>query len=68
MSGSGFSPPGAGSLGRAALETSKENLQGRLSLPLQEEGRVHNAVYDARYQALILAALLNLPKRSDQKS
>ena len=46
------------------LETSKENLQKKLPLSAQDDAKVHNAVYDARYQAEILAALLNLPKRS----
>ena len=54
-----------GKLDLGWLETSKENLQRMLPLPPQEEGKIHNAVYDARYQALILAALLNLPKRQD---
>ena len=54
-----------GKLDLSWLETSKENLQTLLPLPPQDDKRVHNAVYDARYQAEILAALLNLPKRSD---
>lgn len=54
-----------GKLDLGWLETSKENLQGKLKLPAQDDSKVHNAVYDARYQALILAALLNLPKRKD---
>jgi DNA polymerase III epsilon subunit-like protein len=54
-----------GKLDLGWLETSKENLQRLLPLPPQEEGQVHNALYDARYQAMILAALLNLPKRTD---
>ena len=57
-----------GKLDLGWLETSKENLQRLLPLPVQEEGKVHNAVYDARYQALILASLLNLPKRPDIKT
>jgi DNA polymerase III epsilon subunit-like protein len=52
-----------GKLDLGWLETSKENLQKKLPLPVQDDARVHNAVYDARYQAEILAALLNLPKR-----
>lgn len=54
-----------GKLDLSWLETSKENLQTLLTLPPQDDERVHNAVYDARYQAEILAALLNLPKRTD---
>lgn len=58
-----------GKLDLSWLETSKENLQTLLpSLPAQDDKRVHNAVYDARYQAEILAALLNLPKRNDPSS
>ena len=57
-----------GKLDSGWLETSKENLQRKLSLRPQDEGQVHNAVYDARYQAEILAALLNLPKRTDLKT
>ena len=54
-----------GKLDLSWLETSKENLQSMLPLPVQDDEKVHNAVYDARYQADILAALLNLPKRTD---
>ena len=54
-----------GKLDLGWLETSKENLQKKLSLREQDDKQVHNAVYDARYQAEILAALLNLPKRTD---
>lgn len=52
-----------GKLDLGWLETSKENLQKKLALREQDDKLVHNAVYDARYQAEILAALLNLPKR-----
>jgi ribonuclease T len=54
-----------GKLDLGWLETSKENLQRKLPLPPQDDKSVHNALYDARYQAEILAALLNLPKRTD---
>lgn len=54
-----------GKLDLSWLETSKENLQRKLTLREQDDKMVHNAVYDARYQAEILAALLNLPKRTD---
>ncbi len=54
-----------GKLDLGWLETSKENLQALLPLPKQDDSKVHNALYDARYQAEILAALLNLPKRQD---
>jgi ribonuclease T len=51
-----------GRLGIDWLDTSKENLQVLLpSLPDQDRSRAHRADYDALYQALILAALLNLP-------
>lgn len=40
--------------------TSKENLERRLGLPAQDPTLVHRADYDARYQALILQALLDL--------
>lgn len=53
-----------GKLDLGWLETSKENLQTKLSLPVHDEKQVHNALYDARYQAHILAELLNLPKRT----
>ena len=54
-----------GKLDLGWLETSKENLQKKLKLREQDDKMIHNAVYDARYQAEILAALLNLPKRTD---
>lgn len=47
-----------GRLGLAWNKTSKENLQGLLSLPPQDPAQVHRADYDAWYQALILKALL----------
>jgi len=48
-----------GRLGIPWTETSKENLQSLLSLPLQDPLRIHRADYDAHYQALILKALLD---------
>lgn len=53
-----------GKLDLGWLETSKENLQKKLPLPAHDEEQVHNALYDARYQAEILVALLNLPARA----
>ncbi len=51
-----------GCLGISWFETSKENLQVLLpSLPPEDKARLHRADYDARYQAEILCALLNLP-------
>jgi DNA polymerase III epsilon subunit-like protein len=41
------------------FETSKERLEELLALPAQDEAQTHRADYDAHYQALILAALLN---------
>ena len=41
------------------FETGKENLEVLLRLPPQDEGLIHRADYDARYQAGILCALLN---------
>lgn len=40
-------------------ETSKEHLERLLALPPQDPALVHRADYDARYQALILRALLD---------
>ncbi len=52
-----------GRLGIDWLDTSKENLPALLpTLPPQDRTRVHRADYDALYQGLILAALLNLPR------
>lgn len=48
-----------GTLGIPWRETSKENLERLLALPPQDPSRIHRADYDARYQALILVALLD---------
>lgn len=48
-----------GRLGLAWPETSKERLAPLLGLPPQDPAQVHRADYDARYQAMILAALLD---------
>ena len=46
------------------LETNKERLAELLpELPEVDSSQIHNAVYDARYQAHILCALINRPKR-----
>ena len=46
------------------LETNKERLAQLLpGLPDIDTSQIHNAVYDARYQAHILCALINRPKR-----
>jgi DNA polymerase III epsilon subunit-like protein len=50
-----------GRLGIGWFETNKENLERILSLPPQDKRLTHRADYDARYQALILSALLNRP-------
>lgn len=47
-----------GVLGLHWLDTSKEVLAQRLNLPAEDMGQKHRADYDARYQALILKALL----------
>jgi len=47
-----------GRLGIGWNETSKENLQVVLDLPLQDPARMHRADYDAQYQALILKKVL----------
>jgi len=47
-----------GRLGIGWNETSKENLQKVLDLPLQDPARLHRADYDAQYQALILKKVL----------
>ncbi|MFM2163094.1 MAG: hypothetical protein RLZZ383_2606 [Pseudomonadota bacterium] len=47
-----------GVLGLHWIDTNKETLAERLTLPPVEVGKVHNAVYDAWYQAHILAELL----------
>ncbi len=47
-----------GRLGLPWNKTSKEDLQGLLSLPPQDPAQVHRADYDAWYQALILKAVL----------
>jgi DNA polymerase III epsilon subunit-like protein len=52
-----------GRLGVAWRETSKETLERLLSLPPQDPAQIHRADYDARYQALILKALLDLDTR-----
>ncbi|MEM7249358.1 MAG: 3'-5' exonuclease [Acidobacteriota bacterium] len=41
------------------FDTNKETLETRLSLPEQDASRVHQADYDALYQAEILCALLD---------
>jgi hypothetical protein len=49
-------------MGRLSIswkDTSKENLEKKLSLPPQDPSLIHRADYDARYQALILQALLD---------
>jgi DNA polymerase III epsilon subunit-like protein len=51
-----------GRLGISWNETSKEILERRLGLPAQDPALVHRADYDARYQAMILRALLDLPR------
>lgn len=48
-----------GRLGLAWSETSKETLAPLLGLPPQDPAQLHRADYDARYQARILAALLD---------
>ena len=48
-----------GRLGISWNETSKEKLERLLSLPPQDPAQTHRADYDARYQALILQALLD---------
>jgi DNA polymerase III alpha subunit (gram-positive type) len=42
-------------------DTSKERLEALLNLPAQDPSRIHRADYDAKYQALILQALLDRP-------
>jgi DNA polymerase III epsilon subunit-like protein len=48
-----------GRLGISWRDTSKENLEKLLALPPQDPAQIHRADYDARYQALILQALLD---------
>jgi hypothetical protein len=48
-----------GRLGISWRDTSKENLERLLALPPQDPTQIHRADYDARYQALILKALLD---------
>ena len=48
-----------GRLGISWNDTSKETLERLLALPSQDAARVHNAEYDARYQAMIFKALLD---------
>ena len=48
-----------GKLGISWNDTSKERLEKLLRLPSQDPALVHRADYDARYQALILQALLD---------
>ena len=50
-----------GRLGIRWIATSKENLARLLKLPEQDSAQVHRADYDAWYQALIFAALMNRP-------
>jgi ribonuclease T len=52
-----------GRLGIGWHETNKENLEKVLALPPQDTALTHRADYDAYYQALILAALLNRAPR-----
>jgi DNA polymerase III epsilon subunit-like protein len=52
-----------GRLGIGWYETSKDNLEKVLALPPQDAALTHRADYDAHYQALILAALLNRQPR-----
>jgi DNA polymerase III epsilon subunit-like protein len=42
-------------------DTSKERLETLLGLPPQDASQIHRADYDARYQAMILQALLDGP-------
>jgi len=56
-----------GRLGIGWNETSKENLQGVLDLPLQDPARMHRADYDAQYQALILKKVLEW-RRGESKA
>ena len=51
-----------GRLGIPWNDTSKENLERLLGLPPQDPAQLHRADYDAHYQALILKALLDLPR------
>jgi DNA polymerase III alpha subunit (gram-positive type) len=48
-----------GALGISWNDTSKERLEALLKLPPQDPTLVHRADYDAKYQALILQALLD---------
>ena len=48
-----------GRLGISCRDTSKESLETLLALPPQDPAQIHRADYDARYQALILQALLD---------
>jgi len=48
-----------GRLGLSWNDTSKENLERLLRLPPQDPAQIHRADYDARYQALILQAILD---------
>jgi hypothetical protein len=41
------------------LDSGKETLSERLSLPAEDMGQKHRADYDALYQAQILVALLD---------
>ena len=56
-----------GRLGIGWNETSKENLQKVLDLPLEDPARVHRADYDAYYQALILQKVLEW-RRGESKA
>ncbi len=49
-----------GALNLHWLDTNKEILAERLSLPAEDRKQKHDAMYDARYQALILIRLLEL--------
>jgi len=48
-----------GALGISWNDTSKERLEALLKLPPQDQNLIHRADYDAKYQALILQALLD---------
>ena len=56
-----------GRLGLSWNDTSKESLERLLDLPPQDPAQIHRADYDARYQALILQALLDRPRVLDTR-
>ncbi len=49
-----------GALGLHWLDTNKELLATRLNLPAEDRKQKHDALYDAKYQALILIRLIEL--------